>query len=294
MGSDAHVVVVSDDNHDPLLDAAEARIAELEQRWSRFIPESEVCALNRGAGGPVVVSADTALLVDRCIEAWWATHGRFDPTVLDAVIANGYDRDFAAIEPRAERPGDPGPAPGLRRVVVDRDTGLVWLPAGVHIDPGGIGKGLAADLVVDDLLHRDASGALVNLGGDLRVEGAPPTGDVWTVSIDHPLFDGEELARIGLRAGAVATSSRLRRRWHAGSTEVHHLLHPSTGLSADTPIVAATAIASRGWRAEVAAKHALLAEPGEELSPIGGASVITVDRDGRCARPPDLEGVLAS
>jgi thiamine biosynthesis lipoprotein len=296
MGSDAHVLVVADDheNGDELLDVAENRIAELEQRWSRFIADSEVSVLNRGEGGPAVVSADTALLVDRCVAAWWATHGRFDPTVHDAVVANGYDRDFSEIPSLAAPPEDARRAPGLHGVVVDRDTGLVWLPAGVRIDPGGIGKGLAADLVVDELLSQGATGACVNLGGDLRVEGTPPAGDVWTVSVDHPLIEGEELARLGLRAGAVATSSRLKRRWRAGTTELHHLVHPSTGLPADTPIVAATAIAKRGWKAEVAAKHALLAEPGEELAPIGGASVVTIDRNGRCARTSDLEGVLAS
>ena len=40
MGSDAHVVVVG--GPAGLLEIAHARIAQLEQRWSRFIDSSEV------------------------------------------------------------------------------------------------------------------------------------------------------------------------------------------------------------------------------------------------------------
>ena len=72
MGSDAHVIVVGhpddhdhdvdhDDDHavpaEPLADRAVARIAELEARWSRFLPDSEISEVNRRAGETVAVSA---------------------------------------------------------------------------------------------------------------------------------------------------------------------------------------------------------------------------------------------
>jgi thiamine biosynthesis lipoprotein len=49
------------------------------------------------------------------------------------------------------------------------------VPVGVTLDPGGIGKGLAADLTACLLTDSGACGALVNLGGDLRAVGRPPT-----------------------------------------------------------------------------------------------------------------------
>jgi len=54
MGSYAHVVVVGPEH---LADRAEQRVAELERRWTRFDARSEVSALNRHAGAPVLVSA---------------------------------------------------------------------------------------------------------------------------------------------------------------------------------------------------------------------------------------------
>ncbi len=57
-------------------------IAELERRWTRFDPASELSGLNGAAGaGPVPLSAPTYELVAAAIEAWRFTAGYFDPTV---------------------------------------------------------------------------------------------------------------------------------------------------------------------------------------------------------------------
>ena len=58
------------------------------------------------------------------------------------------------------------------------------------LDPGGIGKGYAADLVVSELRAAGAAGVCVNLGGDLRAEGRAPGGGSWVVGIEHPLRPG--------------------------------------------------------------------------------------------------------
>src|SRR5689334_23292135 len=91
MGSDGHILIVGPER---LADRAQARIIELERRWSRFDEHSEVSALNRHAGVPVVVSSETVELVERALDAWRLTHGWFDPTVLGDLVRAGYDRTF--------------------------------------------------------------------------------------------------------------------------------------------------------------------------------------------------------
>src|SRR5207245_497499 len=83
---------------------------------------------------------------------------------------------------------------------------MVRLPPGVGFDPGGIGKGLAADIVTDELMQAGADGACANLGGDVRVRGAGPTGAAWTVSVEHP-WSERSIIHLGLADGAVATST---------------------------------------------------------------------------------------
>jgi thiamine biosynthesis lipoprotein len=289
MGSDAHVVVTGDQR---LLDVAQARLAQLEARWSRFRLDSEISRLNRANGAPRIVSADTALLVQRSVEAWRATAGAFDPSVHDAVVDLGYDRDFRVLPgSRATAPPVTRPAPGLGDVLVDPAADVVRLPPGVHLDPGGIGKGLAADLVVLDLLAEGAPGACVSVGGDLRVAGAPPERDCWSVSIADPRHAGRELVRIDLTSGGVATSSRLRRRWWRSGVEYHHVVDPRTGRPATSAAVAATAVADEASLAEVRATEALLVP--DAIADAHDVELLVVDEDGGLRATRTFEEVLA-
>src|SRR5439155_6641322 len=79
-------------------------------------------------------------------------------------------------------------------------------------DPGGIGKGLAADMVAQELMDCGARGACVNLGGDLRVEGEGPDAGRWIVAVEHPR-GGDPVVVAALAAGAIATSTILKRAW---------------------------------------------------------------------------------
>src|SRR5262249_23275994 len=135
---------------EPVLDSAVRRLDDLEQRWSRFIATSEISRLNEHAGEHVIVSPDTYLLVTRAIDAWQRTNGLFDPPVLPAVRAAGYDRDFAQVRMHAHaRPTEP--APGCAGIECADWLRAITIPPGVALDPGGIGKGLAADVVSEEM-----------------------------------------------------------------------------------------------------------------------------------------------
>ena len=277
MGSDAHVIVVGGPSGGAA--RARARIDELEQRWSRFIARSEISDLNREAGHLVAVSDDTRLLVERAIEAWRLSGGSFDPTVLGAMIRAGYDRSFDTL-------GD-APKAGVSSLLLGcTDIELtehgIRLPAGTGFDPGGIGKGLGADLVADEAIAAGAEGVCINLGGDLQVRGRSPEGDGWTIDIDHPLVD-EPIARVGIAQGAVATSTTLRRQWKIDGAPRHHLIDPATGQPSDSDLTLACVITAHAWVAEVLAKAVLLRGSAHPFDLLGGtgAQALVVDRDGR-------------
>jgi thiamine biosynthesis lipoprotein len=170
MGSDAQVIVVG--GSPGSAERARRRIDDLERRWSRFLPDSEISQLTRRAGEWVALSADSRLLVERALAAWSLTIGRFDPTVLGAVIRAGYDRSFDELDPA----GGAGASPltvGAGGIQVDGDR--VRLPVGVGFDPGGIGKGLAADALIVDRAGtiRSTPGLAAFLGeGSIHITGA--------------------------------------------------------------------------------------------------------------------------
>jgi thiamine biosynthesis lipoprotein len=291
MGSDVHVIVVGGSL--ALLDVARRYVEELERRWSRFLPDSEVTRINERAGRAVRVSADTVELVRTAIEGARRTAGRFDPTVLGSMLRAGYDRSFE----RLDRGSPAGRSPlrnGVEGIDVDPGASTVALPRGVGFDPGGIGKGLAADKLVAVLLAGGARGASANIGGDLRVRGDSPGGEAWVVAIEHPTRSGPAVV-VALRDGAVATTTRARRTWGPPREGRHHLIDPATGRPAWTGLLSATAIAAEGWQAEVAAKAAFVGGAADGLSALEGlgAEGLLIDDRGRVLRTTGLEAFRA-
>jgi FAD:protein FMN transferase len=296
MGTTAHVLVVGA-GAGAAVDRAADRLGDLEQKWSRFLPSSEVSRMNAMPGEHVVVSPETVELVQHAMDAWSRTAGLFDPTVLPALRSAGYDRDFRAVARSARVMAgaiatlEDHPAPGCAAIECDDDLGTITLPRGVEFDAGGIGKGFAADLVSAELVDGGAAGALVNVGGDLRVRGEPPQGTTWDVVIADPARPGREVLRVALAGGGLATSSRVRRSWKTAAGDAHHLIDPRTGRPAVTPHATVAAITAEGWWAEVVAKTALVGALDAAAGPGFDAQLVVVDDDGTVTVDPSLAGV---
>ena len=298
MGTEAHLMTVGGDPAGQDLESARRLVDDFERRWSRFRPESEVSRLNRANGHAVAVDADTYGLVAAAVDAWHLTAGRFDPTVLHALVSAGYDRSFEQLAP--DRPPTrktrPAPAvPGCAGIVFVPGVNLVRLPEGAALDLGGIAKGHTADRAALGLTEAGAAGAMANLGGDVRVVGTPPEGSVWPVAVDDPLHPGRDLVVLMVTEGAVATSSRLRRRWRRDGRTWHHVIDPATGEPASGDVDAAVVLAADAAWAEVLAKSVVVAgaELGAELLSSFGVTGLVVLADGSTRYFDGLEAFLA-
>ncbi len=295
MGTSAKVVVLG--GRPGLAQEAVARVEDLERRWSRFRSDSELVRLNAAPSGvAVLVSSELFRLVVRAVQGWRLTGGRYDPTVLDAVVANGYDRTFTMIpDDRSEIERSPQRAPGCGAIELDTGLRSITLPAGVGIDPGGIGKGLAADIVADEAIAQGADGVLVDIGGDIRVAGAGPHDGAWIVDVNHPLRPDDALLHLALRDAGIATSTSLRRRWQINGEARHHIVDPMTGRPTSNPLVTVSALAGAAWWAEVVTKAIMVAgrvDVIHDLDGIDGVSVLAVDAAGECTGTPDLLELL--
>jgi thiamine biosynthesis lipoprotein len=283
MGSTAELMIVGR-NGPALVEWAVDRLEQLEASWSRFRPESELRNLDGRAAAGVAASPDLVDAVGRALSLWYVTDGRFDPTVRSALEALGYDRTFRDVSPNGPALMEPStPVPGCDGVRVDRESSTVSVPDGVTLDLGGIGKGLAADLLATGLVERGAEGACVGLGGDVRVAGTAAGGDPdWWIRIEDPLDESRTLAIRRLTDEAIVTCTTRFRRWTRGGRLLHHIIDPATGSSADRGVTAVVAQADEAWWAEGVAKAALVAgvPDGLELLERLGIAALIVDRDG--------------
>lgn len=248
---------------------AERRLRELEQRWSRFIPTSDISRLNMSRGQPTKVHADTVTLVQYLVTAHEQSYGAFDPTLLPALVSLGYasslrDSSMTTVLPELASKAEP-----LSNTMVNEDTFVVQLPVGITLDPGGLGKGLAADIVATELIAEGASGACVSVGGDLRCTQSDFAQQTWTIKIESPFDPTRIIAELAIANGGVATSSTKAKRWHTQRREFHHLLSPTTHLplpeDGESPVQATVIGAEAVW-AEVFATTVLVAGVVEGLA----------------------------
>lgn len=234
------------------LAVAEALLRRMHVALTRFDPRSELCRLNADSRPSVPASVLVRRLAAAVPYAGALSGGLVDATVEPVLEP---ERGVPNTDPR---PATPDPRRHWAHVSVEGDA--VARPPGVALDSGGLGKGLAADLIADRL--RGLPSYAIECLGDVRAGGVERA-----LRIASPWDDGV-LVELTLTDGAAATSGVTRRGWH--------LIDPGTGRPARTGIVQATALAPTALEAEVRAKAALLAGPdgAREHLPHGGLLVL--------------------
>lgn len=233
----------------------DAELDAVERACSRFRPDSEVMTLVPGEATPV--SATLLDLVEAAVAAAVVTDGAVDPTLGRALVRLGYDRDIEQVR-ATTLPGPGGatvrlvsaPAPGWRRLAVDRAAGTLTVPAGVLLDLGATAKAWAADRCAQVVAGRFGCGVLVALGGDIATAGPAPDGG-WTIEVRDEADDPGAFVTIPSGAG-IATSSTRKRRWVRDGRELNHVLDPATSLPVDpvwgaVSVVGHTCVEANAW-----------------------------------------------
>lgn len=241
------------------LAAARREVAACERTLSRFDTRSDLSRLNRAGGRWVEVDTRLVEALAAALEARKETQGRFDPTILPALAAAGYDRSFELLTERAARTLDGWQAGA--RIDVDPAAGTARLERGAAVDLGGMGKGFASTRALHAM--RTAwpalTGGLVDLGGDISVWGSPPEGGPWRVDIADARAPGRLAGTLQLSHGGVATSGRDTRRFGPGR-RLHHLIDPATGTPAAAGPLSVTVVAPSATEAEAYATAIAIAE----------------------------------
>lgn len=264
---------------DALLDECWALADTCEQLWSRFLPDSDISRINWSEGAPVKIAPLTRQLIATMVAGNTLSLGTYDPTLLPQVLAAGYTASAVSPEKTTSLPASARTPGNLAGIEFTDDSVIV--PLGTTLDPGGIGKGFAADLIAEYALAHGALGVMVELGGDIVVQGDAPDGIAWRLGVENPFDHSEHVSIVRLQRGAVATSSQLKRRFGVGET-THHLIDPATEHSAHSSAQTVTVIASSGARAEALTKRGFVESSETYLNwlPTVGAAGLIILADG--------------
>lgn len=202
-------------------------VLRLEQKYSRYLPDSLLSQINQAAGRnkPVAIDDETLAILQFAQQAFELSDGLFD--ITSGVLRQAWDFK-AGVIPSSEQLKPLLPLIGWSKV--QWDTQQINLPyRGMEIDFGGIVKEYAVDRCVTMLAQRQLK-ALVNLGGDVGVTTCQPQTHVWHVAIKHPRKGSHnKIADIPLTHGAIAASSDNERCIVLNGKRYNHILNPKTG-----------------------------------------------------------------
>lgn len=237
-------------NAEEALSAAQEEIYRLDGLLSYTRSDSQVSAINRGAGGAVEVPVEVMDLVSTAVAISQRTDGAFDITVAPLVQAWGFYTGEYTV-PDKEALDEILPLVGSGLIRLDPGAKTVELEkTGMSIDLGGIAKGYASDVLVEMMKDRGVSSALLALAGNISAVGTKPGGDLWRVAVRDPRDGSAYVGILSVSNLTVATSGGYERYFESGGKRYHHIIDPKTGVPADSDLTSVTVISQSGTTAD--------------------------------------------
>lgn len=288
-------------------DAAEeidALLRELESgELSWRLETSEVYRINASAGAEegVSVSESFAALLERCLEISGDAGDAFDVTL--GPVVRLWDLDSWAS---GERTGEFVPPDGQAleealarcgsgRLRLDGENGRLYLPEGMSLDLGAVGKGIALDRILEYLQEQDEiTGATVSVGGSVLTYGEKPDGAPWRVGIVNPQKTSENMGILSLEGQwCVSTSGDYERYVEADGVRYHHIIDPVTGYPADSGVAGVTVLTKDGFLSDALSTACFIlgSERGMKLAETYGAEVLFVEKDGSITMSEGMRAV---
>ncbi len=279
MGTFATITVYSDkETADNAIDAAFTRMDEIEREASTFIEQSEVSQLNRN-GYLDAPSHDILELLTMSADYSQLTDGYFDITVkpLLDLWSGGLWQESEEVQ--QSKIDEALGLVGWDKISIE-DNRIDLKVEGMEITLGGIAKGYAADEALEVLRDMGIKHALVNVGGDMSALGSKPNEEPWSVSLVNPDDTSQFLATFNLSGKSIATSGNYE-RYFDPEKEVHHIINPKTGYSANESI-SVTIIAENGTQADALATGVFVMGPEEGMNlveSLDGVESLIVDAE---------------
>lgn len=228
MGTDFQLIfyTTNDSLASLVAQAAFARVSELNQIMSDYLPNSELnqLASTAGTGKRVQVSNDLWIVLRTAQQISKQSDGAFDVSIgpLSKLWRKAFRQQiFPAIE-LIEAAKSKVNYQWIK--LYPKTQAVELLVAGMQLDLGGIAKGYAADEAYKIFQQYGISSALIDGGGDMRIGAAPPQEAGWKVALST------DSSILILNHQAVVTSGDTYRYLEWEGKRYSHIIHPKTGM----------------------------------------------------------------
>lgn len=247
-GTTYHITYQSDkDLHREILQ----RLQLVDQTFSTFNDESIISKINRNE--PVKLNQMFIEVFDLAKTVSKDTHGAFDITV--APLVNVWGFGFKSGTPPTKAVID-----SLRHLTGYEKVKLIGSKVRkqdprIMLDCSAIAKGYGSDVVAQYLRSRDVENFMIEIGGEIVVQGNSDKRLPWKIGVTKPTDDSTQVnnelqTALNVSNTAMATSGNYRRFYYKNGKKYAHTIDPKTGYPVQHNILSATVLANTCAKAD--------------------------------------------
>ncbi len=215
MGTTYHVKVVA--SKPPDANSIDSVLFYVDTLLTTYSNNSELMRVNLSEPGTLTISNDFAYVFKIAHRIWRESDGAFDPTVGPLAWQHGF-----------------GPQIHFDTIItgfeffnlLETDSGylLIKKKSNIYLDFGGIAKGYGVDKLAWFLIAKGYTDFMIEVGGEVRINGTKPDGKHWKIGIENPFKQDEFLYIVSDTSISIATSGIYRQRKKEGDDEVSHIV----------------------------------------------------------------------
>lgn len=225
----------------------EAITAEIAESLSRTHPEGDTYRFNKNPDGITDPADPFRIVIQRAMEIAEETDGAFSPTM-------GTLTELWNINGGGPRPSEKAIAEALShtdfRDITFESDGVSRTDSAMQLDFGAIGKGYAAQKVLDYLRTTEIRCGLVSFGGNVGVFGTKPDGTPFKIGVTDPKDTSRTAGYLLAESGVVSVSGDYERFFEEAGVRYHHIMDPATGCPAQSGLSSAAVLSEDGTLAD--------------------------------------------
>lgn len=266
----------------------EAALKHFDGSLSPFNDTAVITRINRNED--IVPDTLFTNVFRRSMEISEETDGAFDITVAPLVNAWGFGFKQGRF-PDRHMIDSLLQFTGYTKVSLSPDDKVVKQDPRIMLDCSAVAKGYAVDVIAQLLRRKGVQNFMVDIGGEVVVDGLNPQGATWRIGINKPVDDSlavnQELETVlHLSDVAVATSGNYRNFYYKDGKKYAHTIDPKTGYPTQHSLLSATVVADDCMSADAYATACMSMGLEEAIRFVDGnkaleAFFIYTDEEGR-------------